>query len=109
MLAPAGMLIGTPGEAGEFAFTIKAQDCQPVAWNDALAGQFHLDGAAGEVASGSVSGRVLTLRLKAASSAKTITYVHEMNWSQDKLLIGANGIAGLTFCDVPLESAKSNP
>jgi hypothetical protein len=82
---------------------------QPVAWNDARAGQFYLDGAAGEVASGSVSGRVLTLRLKAASSAKTITYVHEMNWSQDELLIGANGIAALTFCDVPLESAKSNP
>jgi hypothetical protein len=29
MLSPAGMLVGTPGETGEFTFTIKAQDCHP--------------------------------------------------------------------------------
>ncbi|MGA2617871.1 MAG: putative Ig domain-containing protein [Thermoguttaceae bacterium] len=29
MLSPAGMLVGTPGEAGEFTFTIKARDCHP--------------------------------------------------------------------------------
>jgi hypothetical protein len=80
---------------------------QPVVWKDALASQFYLD-EADEVAAGSVSGNVLTLRLKAASSAKTITYLHEMNWSQDKLLIGANGIAALTFCDVPIAAAEEH-
>ena len=29
-------------------------------------------------------------------------YLKESEWSQDKLLIGANGIAALTFCDVPI-------
>ncbi len=76
---------------------------QPVVWSDALAGQFFLDGRADKVASGSTSGNVLTLKLKAASTAKTITYLKEMNWSQDKLLKGVNSIAALSFCEVPLE------
>ena len=29
MLSPAGILVGTPGEAGEFTFKIKAQDSHP--------------------------------------------------------------------------------
>ena len=45
---------------------------------------------------------MVTLKLKEASAAKKITYLKEMNWSQDKLLMGANGIAALTFCDVPI-------
>ena len=34
----------------------------------------------------------------------SVTYLKEMDWSQDKLLIGVNGIAALTFCDVPIEA-----
>jgi len=45
----------------------------------------------------------MTLKLKAPTAAKTITYLKELNWSQDKLIWGANGIAALTFCEVPLE------
>ena len=48
----------------------------------------------------------VTLKLKETSAAKTITYLKEMNWSQEKLLMGANGIAALTFCNVPIEDAK---
>ena len=33
---------------------------------------------------------------------KMVTYLKEMNWSQDKLLLGVNGIAALSFCDVPV-------
>ena len=75
---------------------------QPVVWVDALASQFYLDGVADKVASGAVSGNAVTLRLKETSAAKKITYLKEMNWSQEKLVIGANGIAALTFCNVPI-------
>jgi hypothetical protein len=81
---------------------------QPVRWSDALTGQFYLDGIGGKVASGAVSGSMVTLKLKAASAATKITYLKEMNWSQDNLLWGANGIAALTFCDVPVATAKQS-
>jgi hypothetical protein len=77
---------------------------QPVLWADTLCGQFYLDGAAGTIASGSVSGNVVTLKLKSPSTATTITYLKEMDWSLDKLLIGANGIAALTFCSVLIDA-----
>ncbi len=76
---------------------------QPVVWTDALAGQFYLDGEKDKVASGSVSGNVLTLKLKESSTAKKITYLKETSWSQNTLLNGANGIAALTFCNVLIE------
>ncbi len=50
----------------------------------------------------SIKENVVTLKLKEASSAKKITYLKEMSWSQKRLLIGANGIAALTFCDVTI-------
>lgn len=76
---------------------------QPVVWTEALAGQFYLDGEKDKVGSGSLSGNVLTLKLKEASAAKKITYLKETSWSQDTLLNGVNGIAALTFCNVPIE------
>jgi hypothetical protein len=75
---------------------------QPVKWDDALVKQFYLDGETGNVASGSVSGNVLTLKLTSPAKAKTITYLDSKAWSQATLLRGANGIAALTFCEVPL-------
>ncbi len=77
---------------------------QPVKWKDALAGQFYLDGEKGKIASGSIAGNVLTLKLKEPSTATKITYLKEVEWNQVTLLEGANGIAALTFCDVPLKS-----
>jgi hypothetical protein len=76
-----------------------------VVWADALAGQFYLDGEKDKVASGSVTGNVLTLTLKGkeASAPQKITYLKETAWSQDSLLNGANGLAALTFCEVPIE------
>ena len=82
--------------------TIAFEFDQPVVWTDALAGQFYLDGEKDKVASGSVAGNVLTLKLKAPSAATKVTYLKEIAWSQDKLLKGANGIAALTFCNVPI-------
>ena len=68
--------------------------------------QFYPDGAQDKVASGSGAGAVLTLKLKEPSQAKTITYLQEKNWSQDKLLWGENDVAALTFCEVPLAAVK---
>ena len=83
--------------------TVRLEFDQPVLWQDTLAGQFYLDGEKDKVASGSVSGNVLTLKLKEPTTASKITYLKEIAWSQDKLLMGANGIAALTFCNVVLE------
>ena len=87
--------------------TIVLRFDQPVRWDDALVGQFYLDGEKDRVASGSVVGQVLTLRLKEPASCKTITYLKEVSWSQDTLLEGVNGIAALTFCEVPIDEDDS--
>ncbi|MBJ7284268.1 MAG: hypothetical protein JHD00_04135, partial [Akkermansiaceae bacterium] len=93
--------------AGGAKDTILLEFDQPVVWKDSLISEFYLDGAtAGAVASGSVSGNVVTLKLKAPSTAKKITYINENSWSQDKLFIGANGIAALTFADVEIGAGR---
>jgi hypothetical protein len=105
----------TPPDLKQASYTSTAKDAialafdQPIVWSDALAGQFYLDGEKEKVASGTVSGNVLTLKLKEASAAQKITYLKEMSWSQDKLIFGANGIAALTFCDVPILPKTSSP
>lgn len=75
---------------------------QPVTWSPTLAGQFSLDGSAGSVISGVVTGQVLTLKLKETSSATKVTYLDSKTWSEKNLLLGTNGIAALTFWNVPI-------
>jgi hypothetical protein len=72
-----------------------------------LTSQFYLD-ASGEnqVTAGAVSGKVLTLKLKGASAAKKITYLDSKSWSPNNLLYGENGIAALTFCEVPIQPSR---
>ncbi len=79
---------------------------QPVVWLDALAGQFYLDGEAAKVVSGAVSGNVLRLKLAAPAAAKTITYIVDSKWDRKTVLYGKNGIAALTFCEVPIAAEK---
>ena len=88
--------------AGSAKDTITLEFDQPVIWDNSLISEFYLDGANGVVASGSVSGNVVTLKLKAPSTAKKITYIKENQWSQNKLIFGANGIAALTFAEVEI-------
>ena len=92
--------------ASEAKDAIALEFDQPIVWKDSLVSEFRLDGKKGKVASGVVSGNVLTLKLKEPVQAKKITYLDEMSWSQDRLLIGKNGIAALTFCNVPIAPAK---
>jgi len=77
---------------------------QPVIWKDSLVSEFYLDDIPGKVASGSVSGNVITLKLKEPSTATKIQYVKETNWSQDRLIIGKNGLEALTFADVKINA-----
>ena len=76
---------------------------QPVVWMDSLASQFYPDGKEGQVTSGVTVGNVLKLKLSGPSMAKTITYLVDKKWSNNNLLYGQNGIAALTFYEVPLE------
>lgn len=79
---------------------------QPVTWSDSLASQFPLKGEPRQVVAGRVQDNRLTLQLKGPSQAAKITYLDSAAWSPDNLLYGRNGIAALTFCDVPIEVAK---
>ncbi len=98
----------TPPNLVRAKFTTATKDAialefdQPIVWTDSLSGQFYLDGEKDKVASGAVSGNVLMLKLNATSAATKLTYLKETAWSQDKLILGTNGIAALTFCDVVL-------
>ena len=42
------------------------------------------------------------LKLKRPSGATKITNIKESEWSQDKRVMRATGIAALSFCDVPI-------
>ncbi|MCE9556136.1 MAG: DUF2341 domain-containing protein, partial [Planctomycetes bacterium] len=75
---------------------------QAMAWDDKLASQFYLDGKAGQIASGSAMGNRILLKLKGPATASKVSYLDSASWSPDNLLYGANGIAALTFCDVPI-------
>ena len=77
---------------------------QPVVWVDQLASQFYLDGTEGMVVGGTIKGNVLTLTLEESGAFERITYLKEMAWSQNNLLFGLNGMAALTFCNVPIQS-----
>jgi hypothetical protein len=75
---------------------------QPIEWNDQLVREFYLDGIRAKIVAGSVSGNILTLELSEPTAATKITYLKEVDWSQQRLLKGRNGLAALTFCDVLL-------
>ncbi len=80
---------------------------QPLAWHESLTREFYLDDTAGDVISGTVSGHALALKLKAPTTATKITYLKERDWNPDRLLVGTNGLAALTFCDVTIEAAAA--
>jgi hypothetical protein len=102
----------TPPDLRQAYYTSGAKDAialefdQPVIWKDSLAGQFYLDGARDKVGSGDGSGNVIELVLKGPSTARTITYLNDVDWSPETLLYGTNGIAALTFCAVPVLPAR---
>ena len=78
---------------------------QPVVWRDTAKSSLYLDAAVAPIASGTVVGNVLTLKLSKAMTAKTVSYVNGHDWDgkPEKLIYGANGIGMLTFADVVIE------
>ncbi len=82
---------------------------QSVKWDNALTSQFSLDGEKGKVTLGLGEGNRIILKLAAASGAKNLSYLDSKSWSQTTLMRGENGIAALTFCEVPILSAKPRP
>jgi hypothetical protein len=99
----------TPPDIKEVYFTSGKKDeialrfDQSVKFDADAVGRFYLDGEAGKVASGNVTGNVITLKLAAPSNAKKLTYVKGGVWKQEEAIIrGSNDIAALTFCDVPI-------
>jgi len=76
---------------------------QPVRWQDSLDQAFFLDRERAEIAAGRSSGNLVVLKLKTASPASTISYINGASWDPMNLLRGENGIAALSFCEVPLK------
>jgi len=74
----------------------------PVTWSEDLIREFHLEGAV-RVIRGSADGTRLLLTLDRPSPGRRITYLDSASWSPDRLLYGTNGLAALTFCEVPIE------
>ena len=81
---------------------------QPVVWRDTAKSSFYLDAAVAPIASGTVVGDVLMLKLSKGMNAKTVSYVNGRDWNgkPDKLLFGANGIGMLTFADVIIDGTE---
>ncbi len=80
---------------------------QEISWNPGAPTMLFLanaDGAAsGSVTSGSATGNTIRLQVSEAASTTTITYLKGLvAWQQPDLLYGRNGIAALTFADVPV-------
>ena len=90
---------------------IRLEFDQPVRAPEGIGTLFQLDGSRAGISSVEVSGStvVLTLDRPAAKkdSGSRLSYVDGRAWSIARLLRGTNGIAALTFCDVPVgESAR---
>lgn len=79
---------------------------QPVQWDEALAGQFYLEGAKEKVTGGSAEGSRVTLKLSAPSTAESLSYINGDRWNPAHVLRGTNGIAALTFYEAPLPPAE---
>ncbi len=79
---------------------------QDMAFDPLNAVNIYLDGLKGQVTGGSANGKVIKLQLAAPSKARTIDYLADNDWDgvRENLLLGANGIAALTFCDVVIEN-----
>jgi len=80
---------------------------QDVKWEDEVALRFHLDDESAELNSIGGAGEIITLKLANPSTAKNLSYIRGGKWRQEDAIIwGSNGIAALTFCEVPIRPPK---
>ncbi|MFO0869216.1 MAG: DUF2341 domain-containing protein [Pirellulales bacterium] len=85
--------------------TVALEFDSPVEWQERLKDQFHFPEGAIRVTDGRVVDRelILTLSQPLGGTAPTVTYLDSARWHPDNLLYGVNGLAALTFCEVPIE------
>ena len=82
---------------------------QDVKWEDEVARRFDLDNGPADFISIGGTGKTITLKLAEPSPAKNLSYVRGAKWNQDQpIILGSNGIAALTFCEVPIRPARSH-
>ena len=83
---------------------------QPMAWKDGCRAWIRLDDVPAPIGSGTVSGNAITLKLTSPSEARTVAYLSGRAWdgTAGNLLHGANGIAALAFCAIPLASSAAS-
>ena len=80
---------------------------QSVKWEDEVARRFYLDGIAADLIAVSGTGKTINLKLAGRSTAQTLTYIKGGKWRpEDAIIRGANNIAALTFCEVPIRPAR---
>jgi hypothetical protein len=71
-------------------------------WHDAVVQHLYLDDQPAPVRAGKIRNNSIFLKL-IGTPGKKITYLKETDWKQENLILGANGIAALTFADVNIE------
>ncbi|WP_162658469.1 DUF2341 domain-containing protein [Tuwongella immobilis] len=75
---------------------------QPVVWDDAVMGNFQVDGDAKRIRAGKAIGNRLELELRSPMASGTVSYLDGAAWNPKQVLRGKNGIAALTFWEVPI-------
>ncbi len=82
---------------------------QEMSFEVETAGHLYLDGEKAQVTAGRVSGNLIILKLSEHSNAERITYLEGKRWANSvPLLRGNNGIAALTFCNVPILNPRKD-
>ena len=77
---------------------------QDVKWDAEIIERFYLDDGSAELTAVGGSGKTITLKLAGPSIARNLSYVRGGKWRQEQAIIwGANDLAALTFCEVPIE------
>jgi len=76
---------------------------QDVKWEEEIIERFYLDDGSAELTAVGGSGKTITLKLAGPTAAKNLSYVRGGKWRQDQSIIwGANDLAALTFCEIPI-------
>ena len=80
---------------------------QNLKWDEEIIERFYLDDDSAKLTAASGSGKIIILKLAGPSAAKNLSYVRGGKWKQEQDIIwGANDIAALTFCEVPIELSE---
>lgn len=82
---------------------------QEMSFEVETAGHLYLDGEKSQVTAGRVSGNLIILKLSEHSNAEKITYLEGKRWANSvPLLRGINGVAALTFCNMPILNPRKD-